>query len=245
MNFGQLRTHAFDYLVSSPAQGPWTDAQMGRYINIAQYKVHGMVADEFEDFFSTTSTLSETSGTDTISLPTDLYRILSVERISGNNATVNSPIPLEKIDRRVSEIRAWRGAYPYTNGTAAFPCAYYAIGQKQIRLIPMPASTNTNSLRLTYIFRPAEMGSDIDVPFQQTAGSGGAGTDSLVEFHDVIAMYAVEMCLLTPGEENPALAESISARRSERENELKTYLARINLQANKRQEVTDAVTDYD
>lgn len=247
MNFGEIRNYGFDFLKTNAAQGPWTAEEFNRYIHDGHMKMFGLVADTFEHFFAVQTTLSETTGVDTIDLPTDLYRILSLERVKGIQATPTSPTFLIKVDRTPSDISGWRG-YPYlfaTYTTSAYPMAYYAIGQKQIRLLPIPGTTTPDSLRLTYVFRPVQLSSDTDVPFQQTAGTGGAGKDSLVEFHDIIPLYAVEKCLLTPGEENPALAGEVRNLRLERENELKTYLSKINLQTPRAIEVTQAVWDYD
>jgi hypothetical protein len=247
VNRGDIRNYAYDFLKTSESQGPWSVAEMDRYAQDAHMKMFGMVADTFEHFFAVTANLSEVTGVDLIQLPTDLYRILSVERIGGLQSTAQYPMFLTKIERTQNDINGWRGN-PYLYSliqTMAYPMAYYAIGQKQIRLIPIPGASSTNSLRLSYIYRPTPLVGDTDVPFQQTAGTGGAGTDNLVEFHDILPLYMIEKCLLTPGEENPGLAGEVRSMRLERENELKTYLSRINLQAPRTMDVTDGVTDYD
>ena len=81
------------------------------------------------------------------------------------------------------------------------------------------------------------MQQDTDVPFQQTAGPGGAGMDSLDEFHDLIAMWAAEMLLLK--EEALGQHAALKAERLERVTELREHMTQINLNDPKRVRIAE------
>lgn len=216
---------------SGAGAGVWTASEIQQYIRDSELKLFTLIADKHEMFFSTSSTLSETSGTNTISLPTNLYRIIYLERLIGNMATSTSPIFMQPVDRNMTSIGLARGSsWPNVlTQNQPYPMYYMLHGQRQIELMPTPAVTVSNSLKVTYIFRPAAMASDSDVPFQATAGAGGAGTDNISEFHDIIPLYVLEKCLLK--EESYPQMDRITSMRVERERNLTDFLSRMQVQA--------------
>lgn len=230
----ELQNYALNMLqanASGAGAGIWSAAEIQQYLRDGELKMFTIVADKLENFFSTSTTLSEVAGTALVSLPTNLYRLMYVERIVGNGATTTNPQFIQPIDRNTTQMSMARSAsWPFiTTSDAPFPCYYMMHGQKQIELYPTPTSSNTNSLRVSYIARPAAMSADSDVPFQITAGVGGSGTDNLTEFHDILALYAVEKCLLK--EEAYPQMDRITGMRKERERELVEYLNRMQVQA--------------
>lgn len=230
----EIQTYVLNMLqanASGAGAGVWTASEIQQYIRDGELKLFVLVADKNENFFSTSTTLSEVAGVATINLPTNLYRILYLERVFGNGATSADPQFIQPVDRNVSSISMARGSgWPYSSVTdTSYPSYYMMQGQKTIELLPAPTSSSTDSLRLSYIARPAAMAGDTHVPFQITAGVGGAGTDNLTEFHDIIALYAIEKCLLK--EEAYPQMDRISGMRRERERELTDYLNRMQVQA--------------
>lgn len=224
----QLETRAFDFLQSAASGagvGIVGQAEMRENLREGELKMFEMVANKHKDFFSTTAQLTETENVSTIDLPTNLYRILYLQRIAGNNASTNNPLFMQVVDHNVTSMSLARGGdWPfYRVGSTSFPMYYRMIGQKQIELIPPPLATTANALLLTYVYRPAQMAADADVPFQSTAGAGGSGKDNLSEFHDIIWMCAVEKALLK--EESFAQMDRMIALRREREREMMDYLS--------------------
>ncbi len=224
--------------------GVWGQTEILQYLRDSEMKLFVMVAAAHENFFRTTSTLSEVAGTALISLPTNTYRLLRLERIVGGQASSTNPIPLIPVDRNDSSIDFARGArYPFNyDGTASYPHYYQMHGQKQIELMPTPNLSATDSLRISYIARPAAMAGDTHVPFQITAGTGGAGNDNLAEFHDILVLSVIEKCFLK--EESYAQADRYKALRLEREAELMKYLSSTQVQATRGMNVSPHEWDW-
>jgi len=230
----EMQTYILNFLqanASGAGAGIWSASQIHQYIRDGELKMFAIVADKHENFFSTSTTLSEAANVGLVDLPTNLYRVLYIERIVGDGASSTNPVEMHPIDANVTQIRMARGmSWPFTGQTnSPYPSYYMMHGQKQIELFPAPTQANTNSLRLWYVFRPAAMAADSDVPFQASAGTGGAGKDSLSEFHEIIPLYALEKCLL--GEESYPQMDRVTAMRRERERELVEYLNKMQIQA--------------
>lgn len=230
----EMQNYVLNFLqvnASGAGAGNWSASQIQQFIRDAELKVFAIVADKHENFFSLSTTLSETANAGTVDLPTNLYRVLYIERIVGNGATTTNPVQMHPIDSNVTQIRMARGMnWPFVDtANSPYPSYYMMHGQKQIELFPAPTQSNSNSLRLWYVFRPAAMASDSDVPFQATAGAGGSGKDNLSEFHDIIPMYALEKCLLM--EESYPQMDRVTGMRRERERELVDYLNKMQVQA--------------
>jgi hypothetical protein len=88
----------------------------------------------------------------------------------------------------------------------------------------------------------ASMSSGSDTPFQISAGAATSGTDNLEEFHDLIALYALEACLLK--EEGYAQMDRITAKRREREAELDAFMRQMQTQATRGPNITPDEWDW-
>lgn len=232
MTFADLRNYVFDFLMANPSAagaGIWSQAEVEQYIRDGELKMFCAIADKHDHFCITSTTLSEVAN-QTIDTPENCYRIIWLERIAGAGASTQRPFFMQVVDKNFSSVDQARGYWwPYMAGVpTTMPVYYMNHGQKKIELYPTPQISTANSLRLTYIYRPAEMVNDGDRPFQEANGPGGLGRDNLAEFHDIIAKYAIEACLLK--EEMYPLADRVKAERLEREGELKNYLGTVNVQ---------------
>lgn len=245
MTLTQIENYVLNFLQADFTNGNWTQAEVDQYIRDHELAMAAMVAEKNENFFKTSSLVSEVASTATVSLPTNVFRVLKVERVVGAGATSTNPLPLRKINRNIDEETVARGgAWPYgvaINSATAYPAYYSQHGQKQLELYPVPSQSNANSLLVTYIYRPASMLSGTHVPFQETAGTGGAGKDNLEEFHDILGKYAIEMCLVK--EEAYPQADRIRQERLMREQQLVTYLSRMNVQEPRMVRQTQSVWD--
>ena len=229
----EMQTAVFDLLQSNSSgagAGVWTPSEVQQYIRDYELKLFVMIAGVHENFFRTTTTLSEVAGTATVDLPTNNYRILELERISGAGSSAVNPIPMVAISRTSDARDHARGTVlPIdSSGSRAYPVHFLTHGQKQIELVPVPSVSVTNSLKLGYVYRPAAMTADSHVPFQLSAGTGGTGTDNLAEFHDIIVLGAAEKAMLK--EEGYPQMDRIQSMRREREAELVRYLKSMQVQ---------------
>lgn len=248
MNLLALETYVANALQCDPTfpsgSQNWSKSEVDQYLDDEQMKLFVHVVGKDEDFLYTTATpISEVAGTALYSLPTNLFRVLRVERIAGMTASTTNPIPMCPVEKNVSQLTLARGwGWPYlaqTGAGVAWPMNYQIHGQSQLELIPPPTTNTSSAIQVVYAFRPATMAAPTDVPFQLAAGSGGAGKDNLTEFHDLIALGAIEKCFLKT--ENYAQADRFKQLRLERLAELTNYLRQINVQQSRSIRVTDAV----
>lgn len=244
----EIQTYALNMLQANVSgvdgAGIWSATELQQYIRDAELDLFLIVAATHENFFRTSSTLSEVAGTALISLPTNTYRLLRLERLIGLGASSTNPAPMIPVDRNDSSIELAKGRrYPFDNdGTGVYPMYYQMHGQKQIELLPTPSISATDSLKVIYVYRPAAMTADSHVPFQSSAGTGGAGTDNLSEFHDIIALSVVEKCMVK--EESFAQSDRIRALRMEREAKLRQYLTSTQTQATRGMHVSSCEYDW-
>lgn len=241
MTLLEQETYVFDFLQSNPSGagvGDWTKAEVDRYLRAAELDLFTAIVDKHEYFFTTTTTLNEVGGAATINLPTNCYKVLKIERLIGLGTSSAFPSELEKVDRNrwaIDEARGWN-RFPIS-GMVDYPMHYFMHGQKIIELVPAPANSSTGSLRLTYVYRPAAMSAPTDVPFQISAGSGGAGLDNLEEYHEILPLKALEKCLVK--EESFAQADRIRGERMKREGDLIRFLTEMSESRSRRITVTD------
>lgn len=240
MTRSEIEDCVLDFLQTDLANAWFDQNELDHHIRDGEMKMFTMVANKNEDWFKTTATLSEVASQSEINLPTNCYRVLKVERIVGNNASDLKPRPLRRIQRNTDdEVRARGGFYDQLTpavGTTGFPQYYYQQGNKKIELFPAPSDSRADSLRITYLFRPAPMTSGAHVPFQEVAGTGGPGKDSLEEFHDIICKYAAYMLLM---KEEAQQAGGMKQEMNDRIAELIAYLTPPNIQESKSIRDTD------
>lgn len=239
MTQAEIEQWVLNFLQTTYADGNWTQQEIQQYIRDEELRLFVHIVGKDEDFFQTTATLSEVANQQRYTLPTNFYKGLRVERIAGGNASPATPIIMNPVDRNADSETLARGAYwPFIGGgTMPFPMNYQLIGQNSLDLYPMPSSTIASSIKVTYAARPIGMTQPTDVPFQITAGPGGAGKDDLREWHDIIAMGATQRAL--EHEEAYPQADRMGSRYAARLAELSKYLAQINVQAPRYVRVTE------
>lgn len=229
MTFGEIKTYLQNTLraqFASPQKGPWATQDLIDNVDAGHQKMFTRVANQAEGFFETFDDLNEVAGVKTIDLPAQLHKLVRLERIKSGSTVLDIPIPLDRIQRDRSSITAYRSANRATSLSVIQ--GFYMLGQKQIVLEPAPGAASTGGLRCHYVFRPAKMTADAHEPFQKTAGAGGSGKDNLAEFHEIIALYALESMLMKMRDQERA--SFFMQRRMEREGELTAYLRGINMQ---------------
>lgn len=230
MNLGDIRTAAYNYLGMTETQNSVSPLEVNQYINEAQYEVFGKVALRHQSFFTTEANLSEVAGAKYINLPTNTYFLLRIDRVLSSAGAVGQlPYTVNRIRnnyRDRDQGRTWLAGQVMTPGPVER--GYVQHGQKKIEMLPAPPASITDSLLAVYIYRPAEMADDSHVPFQETAGTGGVGLDNLVEFHDLLYLYAQSRMLQKEG----ALQESVAIKSdfAARLESLQTTLQAMNLQ---------------
>lgn len=199
-------------------KGPWTAAQFLRTLNSFQNSLFIKIAGLNDGFFEDYDYLDETSGQSIYNFPTTLFKIVMLERIIGGGATAEKPLEIYPLQRTAEDALAARGMATATLGLEF----YEPIAQKTFRLVPASTQTVTGSLRLRNVFKPADLVNDTDVPFQKTNGMGGAGKDSLSEWHDVLMLGVAER--LCKANKEIERAQMFQSDRMEREQELAALL---------------------
>ena len=241
MTLSDLEAYVQNFLQFTYANGNWTQPEIQQYLRDEELRMFVHIVGKDEDFFETSTTLSEVASQAVYTLPTNFYKCIRVERIQGANATPQLPIPLNVVDKNASSISQARGAWwpSITPGTVQAPMHYMVHGQSTLELIPSPSNSTANSLTVYYAARPIGMFAPTDVPFQIVAGGGGPGKDDLREWHDIIALGACEKALLH--EEAYPQADRVKMLKNERLSELTNYLAQINVQQPRYIQITDSV----
>jgi hypothetical protein len=227
MNLREIRDRVYNFLQAEEDRGLWGSAEIDGYIHDAHMKVFGYVAEAMEDFCVTTTTISEVASQADYDLPTDLVRLVWARRVVGSGGTLARPWPLRRISRSAAEIYRSTPTGTTSASVGSISDAFYLTGQRQITLLSTPSAAVTNSIQIRYVFRPAQMTQDDHVPFQQTAGSGGAGFDNLEEYHDLLWLDAAQLALMK--EESDAMAAGLSRRYSMRLEELQNHIDRVNI----------------
>lgn len=223
MNLGELREAVNDWVQQDSLDYIANPDEVNRYINESMRRIHQRVEGKQLNFFKATALLSEVAGTETITLPSSVYRVVRFERIVGLGASATRPSPMRRISDGNDTV--WMASASRATGARSYPLHYVMEGQSRIRLVPTPGQSATNSIRVHYIFKPADMTADTNVPFQESAGSGGAGTDDLSEYHDIIWKMAAQM--VAAKEENTGVYSLLGDQVKERMVELELYLSHV------------------
>lgn len=193
MNLGELRRAAQDFAGVDDADTHVTPVEWNRFINRAHKQLGVLINGSFKNFFKAETYLSEVLGERNITTPANMTRMVTFQRVAGYGATDINRVPMKRDGHRNQDLAGMRFIDPSTDQsrTGNVHNRYSLHGQKQITLLLPPEASRTDSLRLEFIFAPADMTEDEHVPFQEIAGPGGAGTDLLNEHHDLIWMSAV------------------------------------------------------
>lgn len=224
MNLQDLRDALYDHVGQSPDQGLLLPTEVDRLLHTAHMRLSSFIVAQKEDFFSFQTTISEVAGQESYPLPTQFQRLIFLERLkSSGGEELVIPVPLRRVRRDQLSIYALAEIGVWGNPG---PVAFYLRGQGTVVLVPKPTLTQTDSLRLTFTFRPAKMIAQNDMPFQLVSGPASNFSDVLEEYHDIIWMMAAEVVF--GKEESSNQASHMKSLIHERLNELQQHLISIN-----------------
>lgn len=233
MNFLALQTAVYDLTSSSATKGIASATEVKRWINEGQRKVATQIAELMEGHFKAQTNISEVADQTSYNLPSDCIRVISLERTKDpNGVALGLPYFIKKVNDDTHSIDDNRHQQPANAGNKSYGDTYFQVGLTSFTLLTGSPGTATDSLRLTYIARVADMVSDDDDPFQfgSTAPkTAGAGDPTFDEWHDILYLYACERVFLK--EENWDQHGHTKQMRMEREHELRQFLDRANTQA--------------
>lgn len=231
MNYGELRDAFYRWTRQSNAKGYLNDTDVEQMIHEGHMKLFQIIAEHFEGHFKRQATISETQGQGSYAFPNaDIYKIKSLERVKDPNG-VSQAVPyfMHLVQDNIWDVQDERTTIPSQTYQNRYPDSYVLNGLESFSLLIASGSTIADSIRVTYIARPARMTATSSVPFQVgTEGTGGAGTPDFSEMHDLIYLYAVEAAFGIEG--NYKQMQAVQARRVEREGEAKMYLDRSQIQ---------------
>lgn len=219
MNLGEIREDVYDFLQEDPQRNHSLAREVERDIHIGHMKLWGAVGKMQERYFFASSTLNEAADNPDIALPTNLARLLVVQRIAGNGASTTAPQWMRRTRLSGDDLSGGIDAVTVRSGSS--PSNYILLGNSKLRLIPTPSGSATASIQIFYVFRPAKMQSDEDEPLQPAAQEAATGSDTLTEFHDIIGLYALERALIK--EESQQLG-AIKQLRAERLQDLSQFI---------------------
>ena len=144
------------------------DTELTRYLNNSWGELYNLIGENFnEDYFTTSSTISLTSGTDSYSLPSDFYKLRGVDLV----VTSTESVPL----------RRYNWAQRTRNSLTVYARDYrYRLQKNSIVFTPVPSTSD--SVKLFYIPSPRKLESV--TPSGVTTGST---TTYTVSSHSFVA----------------------------------------------------------
>ena len=120
-----------------------TDTELTRYLNNSWGELYNLIVENFnEDYYTTSTTISLSSGTDSYSLPSDFYKMRGVDLV----VTSTESVPLRR--------------YNWSNRTRNSLTVYardyrYRVQRKSIVFTPTPSTSD--SVKLFYIPSPRKL----------------------------------------------------------------------------------------
>ena len=144
------------------------DTELTRYLNNSWGELYNLIGENFnEDYFTTSTTISLTSGTDSYSLPSDFYKLRGVDLV----VTSTESVPL----------RRYNWAQRKRNSLTVYARDYrYRLQKNSIVFTPVPSTSD--SVKLFYIPSPRKLESV--TPSGVTTGST---TTYTVSSHSFVA----------------------------------------------------------
>ena len=144
------------------------DTELTRYLNNSWGELYNLIGENFnEDYFTTSSTISLTSGTDSYSLPSDFYKLRGVDLV----VTSTESVPL----------RRYNWSQRTRNSLTVYARDYrYRLQKNSIVFTPVPSTSD--SVKLFYIPSPRKLESV--TPSGVTTGST---TTYTVSSHSFVA----------------------------------------------------------
>lgn len=154
MDFSDLQS-LLSTLLDDDGTTFWTTAERQRALNNAYFELYNLGANLSDGMGEeiTASTLSQVSGTATIALPSDFYRLVSIYRTDSSNQDVTYRyIPIHPAKQHEFRRLVSPGSYQL---------GFYFRGSN-IVLVPTPSTSAT--LNIEYVPDPTEMSADSDEP---------------------------------------------------------------------------------
>tara|TARA_Y100000004_G_scaffold192408_1_gene252897 strand:- start:1010 stop:1876 length:867 start_codon:yes stop_codon:yes gene_type:complete len=144
------------------------DTELTRYLNNSWGELYNLIGENFnEDYFTTSTTISLTSGTDSYSLPSDFYKLRGVDLV----VTSTESVPL----------RRYNWAQRTRNSLTVYARDYrYRLQKNSIVFTPVPSTSD--SIKVFYIPSPRKLESV--TPSGVTTGST---TTYTVSSHSFVA----------------------------------------------------------
>ena len=144
------------------------DTELTRYLNNSWGELYNLIGENFnEDYFTTSSTISLTSGTDSYSLPSDFYKLRGVDLV----VTSTESVPL----------RRYNWAQRTRNSLTVYARDYrYRLQKNSIVFTPVPSTSD--SVKLFYIPSPRKLES-----VTPSAVTTGSTTTYTVSSHSFVA----------------------------------------------------------
>lgn len=173
MNLGEIRTLVRTN-IDEITPGFWTEAQITRYINVANQKVNSIIDAMDGDFFTVRVVFSTVALTRTYELPTTFREMVRLEHYSltdQNDIQVLEELPFPRTEGA--------GEYPFSQ--AGKPGRYTLHGTVY-DLLPIPDAVYP--MRMFFKERQLDMSNE-------TAHAPA----SPLEFHDMVAIYATIQAL--------------------------------------------------
>lgn len=132
----------------------YTDSDRSRALNSAYFELYSEAVDVSggNGPSISTSSLTVTSGTATVTLPSDFLHLVDVYY---QESSTSKPLRWKKINPRK------QAEYSILNGTSKQLC-YYLLGQSSMRVVPAPGWTGT--IECFYIPEPTAFANDSDEP---------------------------------------------------------------------------------
>lgn len=193
VTFLEMQTYALHRLsVSSSDSGFVT--QIKALINQERYRL----AARFR-LKQTTADLAFVAAQETVTLPTDCVEILSIQC----GTSTMQPVTVERFGQLDAE-----GAV-----VADLPAFYCRDGLANIRVYPVPDTTDSTGAVIYYVQRPTVLTADGDTPAEFPA-----------EFHDILPERAIAHVALS--EEEPGLAQAASIRADQLEMQFREFMNR-------------------
>lgn len=122
-------------------------------INASAAELYDLLVTNFEDYYTSSSTISVVSGTDTYSLPASFYKLLGVDLVIDSNGNA---VTLKRFS--FSD----RNAFLFTPTMSVVGLAYlrYMLQGQNIKFVPLPSSASTVKLWFIPTLTPLSADSD-------------------------------------------------------------------------------------
>lgn len=149
-NLSELQSTVFMRLAEASG-ATFTDAEVTRELN-NEYKYIQTKLNEKNDEYLAKAVITSTTTNETYAFPVDLIKLLQIELKINNNWTEVVNIPYYRRNQYVSSYT------PYTSNV------YYYILGSNYGIIPVRSVAGSNDLRLSYLYKPADLANPADTP---------------------------------------------------------------------------------